>query len=105
MRPPIDWPYLPIASKITLISRATEQGQCAHAFGCAVSTREKRASANRGIGKLFNRRTVERFEPFAVENIGDPSFLKTLAVSEEIRPVGAAERVIGIVRGEEDAVA
>src|SRR5499427_4326247 len=60
--------------------------------------------AGRGVGKLLHRGAVEVFEPLAGEHGADGPFRDAFAGPQKVGTVGGAQRVVGIVGGEEDAV-
>src|SRR5262245_16193305 len=69
------------------------------------SSRQKRADARGRVGELLHWRAIEILEPFAGENGADRAFRDALAFAQEVGPVGRAQRVVGIMGGEEDAMA
>ena len=57
------------------------------------------------IRNRLHRRAVQRFQPFACQDLLHRSLGEALAAAQEIGAVGGAQRVIGIMGGEENAEA
>src|SRR5262249_24402258 len=70
----------------------------------ATSPWQKCCMASCRVGELLPRRAVEALEPLAGEHGADGPFRNAFARPQEVGAVGGAQRVVGIVGGEKDAV-
>src|SRR4051794_16938501 len=73
--------------------------------GSSCSARQKGACAIRRVGQRVDRCAIKLLELSLGQHLGDFSFRDALAGAEKIGAIGSAKRVVGIVRGEQHAVA
>src|SRR6266516_7486684 len=83
--------------------RIAPEGHLAYRSRASASPRNKRRPTR--IGNHLHRRAVERFQPLLRQNLFDRALGEALAVAQQISAIGGAQRMIGIVGGEEDAEA